>query len=142
MLLALCALALPLAGCGERDEPEIAAPDAQSQFEIRGQWRGQLTQQGEKPFSVQAEIVSLERFKANEVTYGGIDCSGTWEYLGASESAYRFQEKIERGAGGACRGEGTVSLTPLSDDQVGYEFRGGAVVSRGELRRVLPAKAG
>ena len=90
-IAALLALALVLSACGEREEAAIEPADASTQFEIRGEWRGPLTQEGEKPFSVRAAIVSLERFKANEVSYTGIDCSGTWEYLGASETAYRFQ---------------------------------------------------
>jgi hypothetical protein len=135
---ALCA-SLALAACGERSEPEIASTPQQGQFEITGRWHGELTQQGTKPFSVQARIASLERFDDNVVHYSEIDCTGTWEYLGASETAYRFRERIDSGQSDACKGSGTVSLTPVSDDRVDYEFRGGAVVSRGTLDRVLPA---
>ncbi len=140
-VLAALAVALALASCGERDEPEITAA-AEPPFEITGSWRGELTQRGMKPFSVRATIASLERFKDNTVRYSGIDCSGTWEYLGASETAYRFQEVIERGKSAKCKGSGTVSLTPVSADQVEYEFRGGGVVSTGDLQRVSPAKGG
>ena len=136
------ALGAGLAACGERDEPEITSTTAQ-QFEITGSWRGQLTQQGTKPFPVQATIVSLERFKDNTVRYGGtIDCAGTWEYLGASETAYRFNEVIDHGQSAKCKGTGTVSLTPLTPDSVAYEFRGGGVVSKGDLQRISPAKSG
>lgn len=141
-ILALLALTLALASCGEKSEPEIGSTTAQAQFEIRGEWRGELHQAQMKPFPVQAAIVSLERFKQNTVHYGGLDCSGTWEYLGASESAYRFHEVIDRGRSAKCKGTGTVSLAPLSDDLVDYEFRGDGVVSRGQLTRVLPAKGG
>jgi hypothetical protein len=133
--------AFALTACGERDEPEITQTGAQPAFEITGSWRGELTQQGMKPFEVQATIKSLERFKDNTVRYSGIDCSGTWEYLGASETAYRFHEVISNGRSDQCKGQGTVSLTPLSQNSVGYEFRGANVVSTGDLQRISPAKA-
>jgi hypothetical protein len=131
--LALLALALP--ACGEREEPEIEATTAESQFEITGEWKGQLTQKGLKPFTVTATIVSLERSKQNVVRYTGIDCSGTWDYLGATSTAYRFREVIGRGRGGKCQGVGTVALTPLTDDRVGYRFAGGGITSEGVLTR-------
>jgi hypothetical protein len=135
------ACVLVLAACGEREEPEIT-PMAETTFEITGSWRGELTQQGMKPFTVRATIASLERFKDNVVTYSGLDCTGTWEYLGASETAYRFREVIDRGRSARCKGTGTVTLTPLADDRLGYEFSGAGVVSRGDLQRFSPAKAG
>jgi hypothetical protein len=138
---ALCAC-LALTACGEREEPEITATTTEAQFQITGRWHGELRQTGMEPFTVQARIASLERFKDNTVHYTGIDCLGTWEYLGASATAYRFHEVIDSGRSAKCKGTGTVSLTPLSDDRVGYEFRGGGVVSRGDLDRVLPANSG
>jgi hypothetical protein len=136
---AALAACLALTACGERSEPEIGSTTQQGQFEITGRWHGELTQKGMKPFPVQARIASLERFDDNAVHYGGLDCSGTWEYLGASETAYRFRERIDSGQSDACKGSGIVTLTPASDDSVDYEFRGGGVVSRGTLDRVLPA---
>ena len=140
-ICAALAVAVVLGAC-ERDEPEIPSATGESEFEITGRWEGELTQPGMKPFTVEALIASLERFNKNIVHYARRNCSGTWEYLGASETAYRFEELIERGAGGACKGRGTVTLTPLSDDTVDYVFRGAGVVSRGELARVLPANSG
>ena len=144
LLAALTVLAacLVLAACGERDEPQISTTTAEEEFQITGGWRGELRQSGMKPFTVQARIASLERFKQNTVHYTGLDCSGTWEYLGASETAYRFHEVIDRGRSAKCKGAGTVTLTPLTPDSVAYEFRGGGIVSRGELQRVLPANSG
>lgn len=152
-IAAALAACLALTACGERSEPTISSTTPEPQFEITGRWHGELTQQGMKPFPVQARIASLERFDDNTVHYGenqapqprrgsatpGIDCSGTWEYLGASETAYRFRELIGKGESATCKGTGTVTLTPVSDDSVDYEFRGGGVVSRGVLDRVLPA---
>jgi hypothetical protein len=142
VLIAALAAALAISACGEREEPEITATTTDSQFEITGSWRGELEQQGRMPFPVEATIKSLERFKDNTVRYGGINCSGTWEYLGATETAYRFRERIDRGQSAKCKGTGTVTLTPVTDDGVAYEFRGGGVVSTGDLRRVFPAKSG
>lgn len=136
-LTPLLALVLALAACGEREEPAITTAD-QPQFSITGNWAGELRQKGRKPFEVEARIVSLERSKQNTVHYTGIDCSGTWDYLGASTSAYRFRELIERGASKQCKGKGLVELTPLSQNSVGYVFRGGGVTSEGTLRRRQP----
>jgi hypothetical protein len=134
--LAMCLLgfALAAAGCGERDEPEISTV-AEPTFEITGDWEGRLTQRGTKPFEVRATIASLERSKQNVVRYSGLDCSGTWDYLGSSETAYRFRETIDRGASAKCKGTGTVELTPATDDSVDYVFEGGGVTSRGVLDR-------
>jgi hypothetical protein len=131
----LALLALVMAGCGEREEPEIDTSATESEFQITGEWEGRLTQKGLKPFMVRATIVSLERSKQNVVHYTGIDCSGTWDYLGASATAYRFREVIDRGAGRTCKGVGTVALAPLTDDSVDYVFTGGGITSRGVLRR-------
>jgi hypothetical protein len=133
-LLALC-LAPVLAGCGEREEPEVSATTTESQFEITGEWEGRLTQKGLKPFTARATIVSLERSKENVVRYSGINCAGTWDYLGATATAYRFREVIDRGEGRECKGVGTVELTPLTEDRVGYRFTGGGITSEGVLTR-------
>ncbi|MGH2985535.1 MAG: hypothetical protein ACRDLO_02465 [Solirubrobacterales bacterium] len=135
LALPLALLALVLSACGEREEPEIEASTTESQFEITGEWKGRLMQKGLQPFTVTATIVSLERSKQNVVRYTGIDCSGTWDYLGATATAYRFREVIDRGQGGKCKGVGTVALTPLIDDRVGYVFNGGGITSEGVLTR-------
>ncbi|MCD6016173.1 MAG: hypothetical protein K0R88_2257 [Solirubrobacterales bacterium] len=131
--IALALVAIAVVGCGEREEPEVTM--AEPEFEITGEWRGRLTQKNLEPFTVTATIVSLERSKQNVVRYGGIECAGTWEYLGATETAYRFREVIDRGEGKKCKGTGTVALTPLTDDRVEYVFRGGKISSRGVLGR-------
>jgi hypothetical protein len=128
------ALALAVAACGEREEPVITTAD-EPQFEITGSWQGRLAQKGSKPFEVEATIDSLERSKQNTVHYTVINCSGTWDYLGATETSYRFRELIDRGASKRCKGTGTVELTPLTQQSVAYVFKGGGVTSRGVLRR-------
>lgn len=136
-LLAACACVLALvgAGCGEREEPEITRPEEPT-FSILGRWEGRLQQKGLKPFPITARIGSLERSKQNTVRYGGaIDCSGTWDYLGANETSYRFRERIDRGRGGKCKGVGTVTLTPLTENRLDYRFVGGGVSSAGVLKR-------
>lgn len=132
-LLALCA-AVALGACGEREEPAIAE-QPQPEFSIEGRWAGELHQRGLRPFRVTVTIDSLERTKGNVVRYSGIDCGGTWEFLGADDSSYRFRELIDRGGGGDCKGTGTVRLTPLTQDRVAYEFSGGGVRSAGRLDR-------
>jgi hypothetical protein len=88
-----------------------------------------------KPFRVSATIRSLENERRNPVSYTGIDCGGNWTFEGLQGDTYRFREVIDRGAGGTCKGAGTVSLTPTPDDRLEYEFVGGGVESRGILSR-------
>src|SRR5215216_1609268 len=97
-LLATLAIA---AGCGEKEEPDpstLGPPPQQgaSAFEIEGTWQGRLRQKGMKPFRVTAMIESLDEPRHNSVTYTGIDCSGTWRFLGRAGEAYRFREVIDR----------------------------------------------
>jgi hypothetical protein len=125
------------AGCGEKAEPDPStlgpAPQDATGFEIEGTWQGRLRQKGIKPFRVTAMIGSLDEARDNSVTYTGIDCSGTWKFLDRPGDAYRFREVIDRGAGGSCKGVGTVTLTPTPEGQLDYEFRGGGVTSHGVL---------
>jgi hypothetical protein len=88
-----------------------------------------------RPFEVEATIGSLEEPKQNTVTYGGIECSGTWTFEGREGGAFVFREVIDRGEGGECKGAGTVTLTPVARDELDYVFRGGGVESEGLLER-------
>lgn len=138
--LALVLLALPLAACGEKDEPVLSElpppPEPPEEFEILGKWSGELRQRGVRPFGVTATISSLERAEGNVVRYGGeIGCSGRWEFLGRRRTAYRFREVIDRGRGGKCKGTGTVTLVPAGADRLDYDFHGGGAESAGVLRR-------
>ena len=52
--------------------------------------------------------------------------------------SYAFTERINRGAGGECKGTGHVSTQVESvtgQEKLHYEFAGGGVTSRGVLRR-------
>ena len=140
ILLAAAAIAATAVGCGEKEEPsaaELASTSAdqqtEDQFPIAGDWRGELTQKGLKPFVVTATIAGPDG--PNTVHYTGIDCSGKWTYEGNFDDEYSFNERIDSGNGGECRGAGTVTLTFESDDRLGYEFRGGGIESRGTLKR-------
>lgn len=138
-LLAVAAMAV--SGCGEKEEPsaaELAETAAEEQageeFAIAGSWRGQLRQKGLDPFVVAADIAGPDG--PNKVHYTGIDCSGKWTFEGRVDDRYSFNERIDRGEGGKCKGSGTVTLMVMSGDRLGYEFRGGGVESEGTLRRV------
>jgi hypothetical protein len=137
--LALATAALGLAGCGEKDEPEVTGPEPVAQqpagFDIIGTWKGTLRQKGLKPFRVTATIRSLENERRNSVAYTGIDCAGGWTFQGLEGDTYRFREVIDRGRGGNCKGVGTVTLTPTPADRLDYTFTGGGVESRGVLSR-------
>lgn len=127
--------ALLAAGCGDDDDEATDEPGVEAEYDITGSWRGELQQKGLDDFRVEATIGSLDDPAQNTVEYTGIDCGGNWAYLGRAGSAFRFREEIDRGAGGDCKGEGTVTLTPFSSDGVDYNFRGGGVESAGVLKR-------
>lgn len=128
---ALLALAL-LAGCGDGEGTATAGDPIAP---IAGTWEGKLHQKDTKPFPIDVTIASADSAADNVVHYGGsIDCSGTWRYLGSEGDAFEFEEVIERGRGGACKGRGRVSVSQAGDD-LDYEFSGGGVESRGVLRR-------
>jgi hypothetical protein len=148
LLAAVIGLAAFAAGCGEKDEPSLAELEQSATttttggdsgkrgFEIEGEWKGQLRQKGLQPFTVRARIADLDDPKRNTVHYTGIDCSGTWNFEGRDGSSYEFEEVIDRGEGGSCKGVGTVTLSPASGDTLDYQFRGGGVESEGVLERV------
>jgi len=148
--LALLAIGLTLAllaGCGDDSDDDGTATSGGADFELLGTWKGELSQKGLDPFRVTATIRDLDDPAANTVHYTGIDCGGNWTFLSEAEGGvqtgdvtrvtpvYRFRELIDRGAGGSCKGEGIVTLTPQGDDRLGYRFRGGGIVSRGVLSR-------
>ena len=142
LLLAIALAAAIAPGCGEKEEPSPndqpppSADTGASGFEIIGMWEGRLTQKGLKPFMVSATVGSLEDPKLNTVHYTGIDCEGTWTYLGKEGEAFRFREVIDPNeAKGDCKGEGIVMLTPTENDRLTYVFTGGGVTARGVLVR-------
>ncbi len=143
-LIPLLALALIAAGCGEKSEPDLSEipPPPQPQpptppqglpQAVVGDWQGALEQKGIKPFPIRVAIVSATDPQKNTVHYGGeIDCSGTWTYLDAEGPQVRFRERITSGAGGNCKGTGTVTVEPRSG-KLDYRFTGGGISSAGVL---------
>lgn len=138
LALALAATALLAAGCGEKDEPQLAAtttaPPTGATAEIAGDWTGTLSQKGLKPFRV---AVRIEPAGTARVAYTGIRCGGAWAHTATEESApprYRFAETIDSGAGGECKGTGEVTLVPRGEG-LSYTFTGGGVTSTGTLAR-------
>jgi hypothetical protein len=144
-LALLLAISAPLiAGCdSDEDAGDLTTPGEGVTRQISGRWIGKLHQKGLPPFRIAADIGSDSM---GRVAYTGIECAGSWELDGVSESLppqYAFTETIEEGAGGSCKGTGTVSLSPIQDDapnspaysQMTYTFTGGGVTSSGTLRR-------
>jgi hypothetical protein len=120
----VCALALP------------AGASAFQARDLKGTWHGRLAQRGMPSFTVTATIRSLHDARRNEVRYSGLDCTGTWRFLGGHAGRFRFREVITAGRSDTCKGAGTVSLVPVTANALRYRFAGGGVVSAGIIRRV------
>jgi hypothetical protein len=117
----------------------LAAPATAGAFsssDLKGEWHGRLAQRGMPSFTVTSTIRSLHDARRNTVRYSGLDCSGTWTFLGARGSSFRFREVITAGKSETCKGAGTVTLVPLTANALHYRFAGGGVVSAGIIRRV------
>ena len=106
-------------------------------MDIVGKWTGRLHQRGLPSFAVTATIHAPSSRARNDVQYTGIECGGRWMYLGREGESYHFREVITRGRSSTCKGVGTVTLTPTGSGRLRYEFRGGGIVSRGRLSRVV-----
>jgi hypothetical protein len=130
----LASVAVLLAGCGGDEEPS----DDSAVRAIAGNWTGDLEQQGLAPFRI---AVRIEPSGNGEVAYTGIRCGGRWsldKVVTSRPPQYEFTERIDRGAGGECKGSGRVDIEPDSVDPhsgLHYEFTGGGVSSRGLLGR-------
>jgi hypothetical protein len=100
--------------------------------EISGPWAGKLRQSGLAPFRVAVVIFN----GTGRVAYTGIDCAGDWKLAGGGDPgpAYVFRETINEGAGGVCKGTGTVHLENFASKRLHYRFDGGGVTSQGILR--------
>jgi hypothetical protein len=129
-------LAVLIAGCGgssDNSESTTKAPVG-----VAGDWTGTLRQKGIAPFQIAAR---LDAVGSGRVAYTGIECGGSWTphvALDSNPPYLEIKERINEGAGGECKGWGTVSLHPssaLSASPMQYEFVGGGVSSHGLLHR-------
>jgi hypothetical protein len=138
---------IPLvAGCGNGASAGVEAGISVGEGvtrQISGRWRGELHQEGLKPFDIGVDIGADSTAK---VAYTGIQCGGDWALDKAEASQpprYVFTETIDDGAGGSCKGSGTVSLVPIQENtpnepaylKMHYTFTGGGVTSRGLIHR-------
>jgi hypothetical protein len=140
----LAVTGLLIAGCGGSNGngtgSDTGQPASVRPIHVLGGWKGVLHQAGIAPFTVTVVIASLHDSSANHVDYTGINCGGHWSFLGTAGPAYRFQEVIDQGVGGNCKGVGEVSVTPrpagnLVSNKLDYAFRGAGVESSGVLHR-------
>ena len=128
-------LALLIGGCGSGNgggNTTSANEVKGTSMRIAGPWTGQLIQAGLPPFKVAVWIFN----GTGTVAYTGIDCAGDWKLAGGGDPGpkYVFTETINQGAGGACKGTGTVHLDHHDPDSIIYRFQGGGVTSEGILR--------
>ena len=133
-LLGLLATALAVAaiapGCGEKEEPESSGPPPTADtgttgFDIIGMWEGRLTQKGIKPFKMSATIGSLDDPKLNTVHYTGIDCDGSWTYLGKRGGGVSIPRGHRRERGqGRLQGQGHRDADPDRGRAPGVRVRG------------------
>jgi hypothetical protein len=140
--------ALLIAGCDDGNPTDVTDPGEGITRQISGRWKGKLHQEGLKPFQV---AVDLGADGMGQVAYTGINCGGDWTLDGVQPTTppgYLFAEEINQGAGGTCKGTGTVSLAPIQAhapnepayNRLNYRFTGGGVTSTGLLRRTDAAQ--
>ena len=133
-----------LAGCSDDVAGDLTAPGEGITRQIAGSWAGKLQQAGLPPFKIAVDITSNG---TGRVAYTRIECGGEWTLEGVRPSTpprYVFTEGINEGAGGTCKGTGTVSLSPIQGHlpnrpaytRLNYRFAGGGVASRGLLHRI------
>ena len=129
-------LALLIVGCGSGGSDAAQGKAAKP---IAGDWIGTLKQKGLAPFRI---AVQIEPSGEGRVAYTGIECGGTWtmqpEILGSRPPIYGFDERIEEGVGGECKGSGDVSIQPeliAPKTILHYDFAGGGVKSHGLIHR-------
>jgi hypothetical protein len=139
-----------VAGCGEvhdQGEPGVSGTGSGVTRQISGNWTGTLHQKGVPPFQV---AVDIGADSTAQVAYSGIKCGGDWTIDRVQTSIpprYIFTERIKAGAGGSCKGTGSVALLPVQAhspnepaySRMHYSFTGGGVSSRGLLHRTDPA---
>jgi hypothetical protein len=145
-LLPLALGVLVLAGCGSGadagEEAGVSIGEGVTR-QISGRWTGDLSQEGLKLFQIGVDIGADSTAK---VAYTGIQCGGDWTLDSAEASTpprYLFTETIDDGAGGTCKGKGTVTLVPIQRLapngpaylEMNYSFTGGGVTSSGVLHR-------
>jgi hypothetical protein len=124
-----------VAGCGISEDSPVDRPTEP----IAGNWTGTLQQKGLKPFRIAVRIAANG---GGDVAYTGIECGGHWRLASDVPSVpapgYAFKEEITEGAGGNCKGTGTVIIRPdppPAPNVLGYEFTGGGVASKGTLHK-------
>jgi hypothetical protein len=136
-----------LAGCGSGGNPDDLTGLGNEEGitrQIAGSWAGNLHQSGLAPFKI---AVNITANGSGRVAYTVIDCGGDWDLRGTQPTTpprYIFTETIDQGAGGTCKGTGTVTLSPIQGHspnrpaytRINYSFTGGGVTSRGLLRRI------
>jgi hypothetical protein len=135
-LATLVLAAAVVTACGEKEENldvGTTATTGEPAAAIAGRWTGQLAQKGLPPFQI---AVVINAGGSGAVAYTGINCGGTWTPRftapPAAGAPYIFDERIDRGAGGSCKGTGSVSVTH-EGNTLSYRFTGGSVSSDGAL---------
>ena len=145
--LLFAAVALVVGGCGSGGNADDLTGLGNSQGitrQIANAWAGKLHQSGLAPFKIAVDITASGE---GRVAYTGIGCGGDWTLQGVQPSTpprYLFTEEITEGAGGSCKGRGTVTLSPIQNHapnrpaytRMNYSFTGGGVTSRGLLHRI------
>ena len=124
-----------LLGCGGRESSRQTSSGDLSAKKVIGNWQGEISEKGLKPFRLTVTIASLLRASQNRYHYTGIDCSGVWKFLGRRNPAFRFRELYGGGGGPKCIPSGTVTLTPSGSRRLDFEYHGGGVTSRATLTR-------
>jgi hypothetical protein len=121
---------LALAGCATGMGGAAGVP-----VQFIGTWNG-TGSQSDRPgeWSIQAVIVGGPVEQVGTISYPSLECGGVLLLRSAGANWLEVEEDITYGP---CEDEGTITLTPMSDGRLRYEWRKEAtdVTAEGTLTR-------
>jgi hypothetical protein len=128
MLIAGAVLAL--AGCAAGMGGGDAVP-----MQFIGTWNGTGTQSDQPgEWTIQATIIGGPAEQVGTISYPSLECGGVLLLRSAGANWLEVDEDITYGE---CEDDGTITLTPMSDGRLRYEWRKEAVgvTAQGTLTR-------
>jgi hypothetical protein len=115
-VMLMAAAVLALAGCAAGMGGGAAVP-----MQFIGTWNGTGTQSDQPgEWTIQATIVGGPAEQVGTISYPSLECGGVLLLRSAGANWLEVDEDITYGP---CEDDGTITLTPMSDGRLRYEWR-------------------